>query len=130
MPSGYVELEKLDGKLRIKLTPAGREELEGRLVKPGDKNYSYDSGEKQWKQSHATILFDLLEDHLCNGWEMVPPEDIGALTSSPILSDSAVRDDDDKLTSIGDVYWFPEYQVKSELEELLEKGFVDFTLAE
>jgi hypothetical protein len=128
--SGYTELEKLLGKLRIKLTPAGREELEGQLLTDGEEYRDSDPTGYQWKRGHNEIFHDLLEDHLCNGWEMVPPEDIGALTSSPILSDSAVRDDDDKLTSIGDVYWFPEYQVKSELEELLEKGFVDFTLAE
>ena len=115
--------------LRISLTPEGREELQSRLVKPGDKNYSYDSGNYQWKQTHAAILQDLLEDHLANGWEFVPPEDIGALTSAPILSDSAQRDDNDKLTAIGDCWWFPNYQVESELETLLEKGHVDFDLA-
>jgi hypothetical protein len=61
---------------------------------------------------------------------MVPPEDVGALTSAPILSDSAQRDDDGKLTAIGNVWWFPEYAVTSELEELMEKGFVEFTLGE
>ena len=113
----FVNLTKLPRCLRISLTPAGREELLDRR-----------DGEN-WKSGTDSILYDLLEDHLANDWEMVPPEDIGALTSAPILSDSAQRDDQGKLTAIGDVYWFPNYAVKCELETMLKNGFVDFALA-
>jgi hypothetical protein len=63
-------------------------------------------------------LCALLGDHLCNGWEMVPPEDIGALTAAPILSDEIVRDDEGRLTEAGRVYWYPDYAVRDEIEEL------------
>ena len=49
---------------------------------------------------------------------MVPPEDIGALTAAPILSDEIVRDDDGRLTAAGRVYWYPDYAVRDEIEEL------------
>ena len=63
-------------------------------------------------------LYALLEDHLCCGWEMVPPEDIGALTSAPILSDEINRDDRGQVTRAGRVYWYPDYQIRDEIEEL------------
>ena len=114
--NGLVTLTKLPKCLRISLTPAGREELMDKRNADGT-----------WKAGTDSILADLLEDHLANGWEL--PEDIGALTSAPILSDSAQRDDQGKLTKIGDCYWFPDYAVTSELEEMLDKGFVNFALA-
>ena len=63
-------------------------------------------------------LYALLEDHLCGGWEMVPPEDIGALTAAPILSDEMVRDDEGRVTEAGRVYWFPDYQVRDEIDDI------------
>ena len=60
----------------------------------------------------------ILEDHLCNGWEMVPPEDIGALTASPILSDEILRDDEGRIVEAGRVYWYPDYAVRDEIEEI------------
>lgn len=66
---------------------------------------------------HAALCA-LLEDHLCNGWEMVPPEDIGALTADPILSDDVLRDEEGRLVEVGRVYWYPDYAVRDEIEEL------------
>ena len=125
MQPGYITLEKLPGKLRLTLTPKGREELEAKLV-PADENHT---DKYNWKEPHNTILQDLLEDHLCNGWEWLEPEEIGALTAAPLLSDSVLRNDKNEVTDYENVYWFPEYAVTSELEELLDKGFVDFTRA-
>jgi hypothetical protein len=66
-------------------------------------------------------LYALLEDHLCCGWEMIPPEDIGALTSAPILSDEIGRDDHGNVTNAGRVYWYPDYQVIDEIDEIREE---------
>ena len=114
----YVTLKKLPKCLRITLTPEGREELLGRRNEDGN-----------WDAGTDSILQDLLEDYLVNGWEFIRPEEIAALTSAPILSDSAQRNDDGKLTKIGGCYWFPNYAVESEIETLLEKNSVDFDLA-
>ncbi len=77
----YVDLQKTDdGNLRIALTESGWE------------NFA-DIEEEQLAHGTLAALYALLEDHLCDGWEMVPPEDLGALTAAPILSDDIVRDD-------------------------------------
>ena len=110
----YVDLQKTDeGHLEIVLNESGREEFE-----------TID----EMRSAHGidAALATLLEDHLGNGWEMVPPQDIGALTSSPILSDEDERDDEEAITEVGRVYWYPEYQVCDEIEELRERLVVLF----
>jgi len=110
----YIEIVKSEEGITLKLTPEGRGELlEHRQEDGWDKGTNY-------------ILGDLLEDHFANGWEWILPEDIGALTSAPILSEEVERDEEGKLVSVGRVYWFPDYAVRCELEELLEKGEVFF----
>ena len=113
----YVTLDKTTAGLRITLTPEGRRELEGRLAHGG------------WG-SPDSMLYTLLEDHLCNGWEWIRPEEIGALTSAPILSDESSREDEGLLTQVGTIYWFERYQVLCPVEQLYLKGHVDFDRAD
>ena len=102
----YVDLEKAaDGNLHIHLNRTGR------------RNFA-DIQEQKDAFGISAALYALLEDHLCTGWEMVPPEDIGALTAAPILSDEIVRDDEGRVTEAGRVYWYPDYAVRDEIEEL------------
>ena len=115
----YIEIEKKEDGIVLKLTDEGREELNALRF-----------GVDGWVKGTNDILLDMLEDHLCNGWEMVPPEDIGALTSAPILSEEVVRDDYGTLVSVGKVYWFPNYQIECELETMLETGEVFFPAAQ
>ena len=112
----YIEIVKSAEGITLKLTELGRAEL---------KDFRIDGG-TCWAKSQDSILADLLEDHLCNGWEFIRPEEIGALTAAPILTDSAVRDDQGKLLSVEQVYWFPDYAVRCELDELMENGEVFF----
>lgn len=72
----------------------------------------------------SDALSDMLEDHLGSGWEWVRPEEIGALTSGDIISDTVERDDEGGLTSVGHVYWDSMYQVQSTVETLLDEGRV------
>jgi hypothetical protein len=60
-------------------------------------------------------LLELLESYLTNGWDWVMPEDIGALTSAPILE-----------APDGRVYWHERYQVESAAEELMTGNTVTF----
>jgi hypothetical protein len=113
---GFVVIEKVRNKLRLTLTPAGRHELRSRL----------DAGDSI---STDSTLYDMLEDHLSNGWEWIRPEEIGALTSAPILSDESSRDEQGLLTEVGAIYWFPNYQVLSPTEQLLKHGQVEFDKA-
>ena len=102
----YVDLEKAaDGNLHIHLNRTGR------------RNFAEI---REHRDAHGinAALYALLEDHVSTGWEMVPPEDIGALTAAPILSDEIVRDDEGRLTEAGRVYWYPDYAVRDEIEEL------------
>jgi len=123
----YIEIVKKTEKdyegegILLKLTKEGREELEAHRIDRLSP-HNWDTGTDQ-------ILCDLLEYSLCNGWESVPPEDIGALTSAPILSDEITRDDNGNITEIGKVYWFPDYAVRSEIDELADNGEVFFPAA-
>ena len=105
-PGFYVDLRKAeDGNLEILLNRNGR------------RHFATIREERDTFGIHAALCA-LLEDHLCNGWEMVPPEDIGALTAAPILSDEIGKDEDGRVTEAGRVYWYPDYQVRDEIEEL------------
>jgi hypothetical protein len=106
-----VELVETPDCLLIKLTEAGRQELESQKTEETDDEIG-------WKRGTSHIFQDLLEWQLCNGWEFVNPEDIGALTSAPILR-----------SPNGKLYWFPDYAVTCEIEELLEKNEVRFSVA-
>lgn len=111
----YIDLEKtVEGNLAITLNDAGQAEyVEIEIL-------------------HLTQGFDesfhrILEDHLANGWENLRPEEIGALTCSPVLSQDVTRDAEGKVIDVGTVYWFPDYQVRDVIEELRDKLRVVFT---
>lgn len=112
-----VEFQKFDNFLRIRLLPAGKEFLDEQRDDQG------------WRRGTLYILLDLIEFQLCNGWHEIKPEDVGALTSAPILSDIADFDDEGNLRNVDTLYWFPDYAVKCEIEELLADGHVDFQKA-
>lgn len=77
------------------------------------------------------ITFDILEDgrYIGNGWSVLNPSDIRALTDSPIIAYGADFDDDGDLVFVEKVWWFPKYMVVDPYDELIEKGYVDFKLA-
>jgi hypothetical protein len=104
-----LELEKLpNGDLKIVLTDEGREVL------------GHDVHEDAYPD-----LNDLMEYWLCNGWELLNPEDIGALTSCPfIYTDDAEQDDNGDYTRIGRVYWYPQYEVHNPVQRLDANGFI------
>ena len=110
----YLDLQKTSsGTLKISLTDDGRHAL--------------DRFERIRDQSGIdAAIRELLEDHLCSGWEEILPEEIGALTSAILLSDDVQRDDDGRITRIGRIYFNPNYQVKDEIRELRERSCVIF----
>jgi hypothetical protein len=110
----YVDLEKIESAdLRILLNATGRSQFE--LIEEVRERLGIDAA-----------LVDLLEDHLCNGWDLLLPEEIGALTSALLLSDEVERDDVGEIRDVGRVYWNPDYAVCDEIEELREKHMVVF----
>ena len=46
-----------------------------------------------------------------HGWSWVRPEDIGALTDAPILSDGIEYDDQVDVVNVGAIYWYSYYEV-------------------
>ena len=114
----YVEFIKLpNGDLCIRLLPKGREYI-AEAMESGENIYS------------DTVMQDLFEHQTCNGWAWVPPENIGALTSAPILADDYDLDENGQPVKVKKAYWFPNYQVELPVETLCEKGEVVFTGAE
>lgn len=66
---------------------------------------------------------DVIEYQLTTGWEWVYPEEIGALTDAPIISDTVQRDDHtNELVNVGDVYAFMDYQVVNPVAHLRQVG--------
>jgi len=59
-------------------------------------------------------LIDLFEWQLCNGWSVVQPEEVGALTSALLISD------DERI------YYNPNYDVNDEVEDILKNGEIMF----
>jgi len=106
----YLNLEEMpDGDLRITVTPEGREEIT--------------EMKEKWLSEWA-IMSNLLEDHFGNGWDEVQPEEVGALTSAMLISNTVVRNDDGDLVSVERIYWDPNYQVRSTVETLAKKGSI------
>ena len=112
----YATFTKMSDRLRISLTSEGREELQDRLAAGIEID-------------NDITLYDVLEHQLCNGWEWIRPEELGALTAAPILSDDCERDEDGLLTHVDVVYWYEPYQVRSPVGELVVNGHVDFQRA-
>lgn len=76
-------------------------------------------------------IFDYLEGMLGNGFDVIHPEEIAALTDAPIIGYDVERSDQGELLpSAGmKVWWYPEYQVRDPLDDLVEKGELVFTRA-
>jgi hypothetical protein len=67
-------------------------------------------------------LWELLEEHLTNGWDWINPEDVGALTEAPILSDTADYDDNGNLVDIKRCWGYMDYMIYNPIEQLLKNG--------
>jgi hypothetical protein len=98
-----------DGNLQLSLTESGRESLP-EVIEMRDQ-FGID-----------TAFLDLIAHQLGEGWEEIKPLEVGALTSSIILTDDAGRDDLGVLTRCGRVFWHPNYAVEDPIETLQESG--------
>lgn len=77
-----------------------------------------------------TFMHDFLEPITCNSdVDWVRPEEIGALTSAPILG-IVSRNDDGEIEETHNIWWYPNYAVTSVCEDLLEYGQAVFFKAE
>jgi hypothetical protein len=58
----------------------------------------------------------------------IHPEDVGALTSSPMFATDVVYADDGSVASVNQVWWYPNYAVDDPADRLIDTGSVSFTL--
>jgi len=80
-------------------------------------------------QSDSRLL-DYLEPMFGNGYMLVRPEQIGALTDSLIISDGSLDDNGEiDFGSKPKFWWYPQYELRSPLEDLAETGKTIFTYA-
>lgn len=74
-----------------------------------------------------SIFMDFIEYYRVNGYITdVSPEEVGALTDSLLLAEWADRDDYGKLTDVGKVYWFRDYQIVGLCQTLVDYGQITF----
>src|SRR3954463_4511951 len=69
------------------------------------------------------VFFEYAE---ASGYSFVAPEWICALTDAPILTEAdeyTLTDDGEHIVD-GEVWWFPSYAVRDELQELIDTGEV------
>jgi len=115
----YTDFEILpNGDLKITLNPEGKIELT--------------ETQEQYKDSwnDFDLFYNIIDYHLCNGWTRLYPEDVGALTESPILSQDVSYNDNGDIETVGDIFWYPNYQVENLAEKLLENGYLIFSKGE
>lgn len=76
-----------------------------------------------------TALCDALEFLTCNSdINFIRPEDVAALTDSPILAECSLNDDGTRDV-YGRVWFFPDYMIRDPAAEMATRGRVVFTLA-
>lgn len=120
-PGGYVTLVQESDSVTIKLTKDGKEFL-------ADARSEGDHGEVYWAPDWDTVFTGLLEPLVVDSdWEILHPEEVGGLTSAPILGYDTQRDDStNDLLHVEHVYWYPDYQVLDPLDMLYKEGEVVF----
>lgn len=106
-----VVLTETDNSLEIRLTAAGRVLL--------DEIYA----------STADLLTELLDWHTRNGWSWIEPQDIGALTSAPILGRGVQIDDGGEFVAAEAIYWHERYAIDNPITKLIEDGVLIFDKA-
>ncbi len=116
MAGKYTEFEKQSNRnLRIVLLEEARDDVQ----EIASKELTADSK-----------LAQVIEWQLSNGWSMVQPEDVGALTDAPILTEEMDTDTQGNVLKVGTVYWFLQYDVRDPVTQLLENGHVEFVRGE
>lgn len=75
----------------------------------------------------------LMSEWLHESFEFIRPEEIGALTDSPILCDCDGLDypatGDREIREDAKVYWFPDYMIRDPWQMLASRGRVEFVKA-
>lgn len=112
------ELEKLpNGDLKLKIVSDEEEE---------DRNWGHLTSQPQYGG-----LGTLMEEsrYLGNGWSITDGDNLGLMTSAPMISDDLTVEDDGDMVVYGHLWYFPNYMVEDPVQTLRDRGEVIFTLA-
>jgi hypothetical protein len=124
MQNGTIFKVLPNGNLNITLTEEGREWLREEMEQQ-------DEGELDFFVNDEMVFLELCETPLCNGYNQVSPETVGALTDSLILSDGILDEETtEEQAKATKVWWFPNYAICSYLADLIQPEGITFTLAE
>lgn len=97
-----------------------------------------DSSEFEWlneniNSSHDDLIYSMFERYSCNGsytyFDADNANPFVGLTEAPCIAEKLDYDDDGRKKIIGKFWYYPDYMIKSFIDELLEDGFVIFELA-
>ena len=112
----YIDVSEVDETtLRIVLTDEGRENWDEIIRRKQGGGW-----DKAW--------LEVWEDVVCNSlYAHVQPEQIGALTSSPLIGRDLEWDDVGELLTANKIWWYSNYQVIDPLDELFEQGYFEMT---
>lgn len=75
---------------------------------------------------HDEALIELLEYQLANGFDVIRPEEIAALTDALIIGWDVNRDDQGNYIDAGAIFWHEDYQVQDAIKELKSGNAVIF----
>ncbi len=67
---------------------------------------------------HDEALIELLEFQLSNGYDVIRPEEISALTDALIVGRDVVRDEEGKYQGAAAIYWHRDYQTQDAIRTL------------
>lgn len=100
------------GDLRIKLEKGDREKI----------------AEMRGRWDDESVFLELIERQLCNGWDNVYR--IACWGNNINLTQEHETDDHGDTISLGKVYTYTDYAIRSEVDVLLEDGSIIFTMFE
>lgn len=113
-PRPEIDFDVLEsGALRITMNVVAREELKTTYQECG------------YQEALSTLIEVARSGY---NYEFVMPEQINALTDAPIFAEDMTIEDNGACTFHGKVWWLANYALVNEIEELVEKGEVEFQL--
>jgi hypothetical protein len=99
--------------LLITLSEEGRTYLQRRSVR-----------DDRWSDTERFL--ELIDDHLQNGWYVIPLAQIRTTTKSVLLSQDVRYNEQGALVFVGDVYWYPKCELQPYIGTLLRTGSLLF----
>jgi hypothetical protein len=109
-----IEFKELEnGDLRLSLIDSQRENLED--VVNNDKLGDFGK------------LFKATESYWTNGWGVTSADQLHQLSEAPVIVEDLSVEDDGSITLYGKAWFQGDYMIKSAVETILEKGYIDFT---